>query len=135
MAIGLYVVLIITCMNIDAIILEGEFVRLEPLRMDHIPAFCEVGLDPSLWEWMANIVSNKLDIEKYVTSAIEDHARGIAADRHKYGSKIINAYACAFEVWECIRVEFKTDPKNEKSLTIYLLNCEIKEVKTGEIVC
>jgi len=36
-------------MNIEPVILEGNAVRLEPLRRDHNPALCAVGLDPELW--------------------------------------------------------------------------------------
>ncbi|MBV8204656.1 MAG: GNAT family N-acetyltransferase [Candidatus Eremiobacteraeota bacterium] len=36
-------------MSIEPVILEGNAVRLEPLRRDHHQALCAVGLDPALW--------------------------------------------------------------------------------------
>lgn len=65
-------------MKVQSVILEGEFVRLEPMRVDHLPALCKVGLDESLWELTANIVKEKADLERYVRSALADQMRGVA---------------------------------------------------------
>jgi RimJ/RimL family protein N-acetyltransferase len=65
-------------MNVEPVTLEGGFVRLEPLRFDHLPALCRVGLDESLWKWTANIVSGAEDLERYVRTALADQAAGIA---------------------------------------------------------
>ena len=65
-------------MNIEPVTLEGEFVRLEPLRFDHLPALCRVGLDESLWKWTANVVSSEGDLERYVRAALSDQAAGIS---------------------------------------------------------
>src|SRR6266566_5440996 len=35
----------------EPVVLDGRFVRLEPLTMGHVPALAEVGLDPELWRW------------------------------------------------------------------------------------
>jgi N-acetyltransferase len=138
-------------MKVEPVILEGEFVRLEPMRV------CKVGLDESLWELTANIVKDEADLESYVRSALADQMRGIAipfvtieretgtivgstrfgnidtANRKteigwtwinpRWQRTVINTEAKllmlthAFEVWKCIRVELKTDAKNEKSRT------------------
>lgn len=125
------------------------------MRVDHLPALCRVGLDPSLWELTANIVKDEGDLERYVRSALADQMLGKAvpfvtieresgtvvgstrfgnidtANRKteigwtwinpKWQRTVINTEAKllmlthAFEVWKCIRVEFKTDIKNERS--------------------
>ena len=36
-------------MKVEPVVLEGEFVRLEPMRVDHLPALVKVGLEDSLW--------------------------------------------------------------------------------------
>jgi len=65
-------------MMIEPFTLEGEFVRLEPLRFDHLPALIEIGLDESLWKWTANVVTNEADLERYVREALAMQAAGTA---------------------------------------------------------
>ncbi|MBV9216578.1 MAG: GNAT family N-acetyltransferase [Acidobacteria bacterium] len=64
--------------KVEPVTLEGKFVKLEPMRFDHFPALCDVGLEPSLWKWTANIVEKETDLEKYVRSALADRDQGIA---------------------------------------------------------
>ncbi|MEO6655970.1 MAG: GNAT family N-acetyltransferase, partial [Pyrinomonadaceae bacterium] len=63
-------------MDIEPVILEGEFVRLEPLRVDHLRALCVVGMDESIWKWTNNIVNDEIDIERYVRDALAMQAQG-----------------------------------------------------------
>lgn len=58
--------------------MEGDHVRLEPLRLDHLPALSEVGLEPSIWRWTANVVESKADIERYVRDALAMQEAGTA---------------------------------------------------------
>lgn len=142
-------------MKVEPVVLEGELVRLEPMRVDHLPALCKVGLEPSLWELTANIVKDAADLERYVRSALADQMLGkavpfvtieresatvvgstrfgnidIANRKAEIGWTWINPrwqrtgvnteakllmLSHAFEAWKCIRVELKTDVKNERS--------------------
>ena len=142
-------------MNIEPIKLTGNFVRLEPLRVDHIQALYDVGIEPSIWQWTTNVVTTRSDMEEYVVAAIADRDRGAAlpfvtvlaesgtivgstrfgnidaAHRkaeigwtwigQKWQRTAVNTEAKllmlthAFEVWKCIRVEFKTDANNVTS--------------------
>lgn len=142
-------------MKIEPVVLEGEFVRLEPLKIEHFDALCDVGLDESLWRLTANIVKKPEDLRRYVESALSDFEKGIAlpfvtmdrAQNKIVGSTrfgnidtsnrkteigwtwinpawqrtYINSEAKllmlthAFETWNCIRVELKTDVLNDKS--------------------
>lgn len=65
-------------MKIEPVVLEGNYVRLEPMRVDHLPAICKAGLEPSIWEWTANIVKDASDLEKYVRNALADQMLGVA---------------------------------------------------------
>jgi len=65
-------------MIVEPIVLEGEFVRLEPLRFDNLPALIEIGLEESLWKWTANVVTNATDLERYVRDALAMQAAGTA---------------------------------------------------------
>jgi RimJ/RimL family protein N-acetyltransferase len=135
--------------------LEGEFVRLEPLRLDHLDALAEVGLEESIWRWVPTQPQTIDDLRRYVETALDEEQRGVSlpfvtiskADSKIVGSTrfgnidmpnrkveigwtwinpqwqrtAINTEAkllmltYAFETWNCIRVELKTDALNEKS--------------------
>ncbi len=38
-------------MALEIVTLTGGHVRLEPLTLGHLCAFCEVGLDERVWQW------------------------------------------------------------------------------------
>ena len=65
-------------MNVEPVVFEGKHVRLEPMRVDHLPALCDVGLEPSLWKWTGNVVESAADIEVYVRNAMSERDRGTA---------------------------------------------------------
>jgi RimJ/RimL family protein N-acetyltransferase len=65
-------------MKIEPVVLEGKFVRLEPLKPEHFDALCEVGLDESLWRLTANVVKTPEDLKRYVEAALSDFEKGIA---------------------------------------------------------
>lgn len=142
-------------MKVEPVVLEGGHVRLEPMRVDHLPALCEVGIEESLWKWTNNVVTTDADLERYVREALTAQVLGTAvpfatverssgrivgstrfmnidaAHRRteigctwvnpKWQRTAINTEAKllmlthALEVWKCIRVELKTDAKNEVS--------------------
>jgi RimJ/RimL family protein N-acetyltransferase len=61
-------------MQLDAVTLEGRFVRLEPLALTHIDALAAVGLDPDLWKWTTTSLRTPEEMREYVQSAIDDRA-------------------------------------------------------------
>src|SRR5437667_8890626 len=65
-------------MIVEPVTLEGKFVRLEPMRVDHLPALCKAGLDAELWRWTTANIENESDMERYVRSALADQALGVA---------------------------------------------------------
>lgn len=65
-------------MNIEPVILEGEFVRLEPLRIEHLDALCEIGLDETLWRLTSNVVENSDDMRRYVKIALNDFEKKLS---------------------------------------------------------
>lgn len=142
-------------MNIRPETLEGEFVRLEPLRFEHLPDLCEIGVDESIWLWTANVIENENDMRRYIETALEEFIRKVSlpfVTIEKGSNKIVGStrfgnidvknrraeigwtwinptwqrtfinteakflmLAHAFETWNCVRVELKTDVLNEKS--------------------
>ena len=140
-------------MHIEPSVLKGSHVTLEPMSRGHVDGLSDVGLDPSVWEFMVDRVSDRRGMERFVDSALHDQAKGLALPfvtklAHKivgstrFGNidnanrrveigwtwiapawqrSIVNTeakllmLAHAFEVWKCIRVEFKTDATNLRS--------------------
>lgn len=65
-------------MKIEPVILEGEFVRLEPLRIEHFENLCEVAFDETLWLWTTNVVESKDDLRRYVETALGEAERKVS---------------------------------------------------------
>jgi RimJ/RimL family protein N-acetyltransferase len=142
-------------MKVESVILDGQFVRLEPLRFEHLEALCAVGLEKSMWTLTANVMENVGDMRHYVEIALKEFEQKTSlpfVTIEKSSNKIVGStrfgnidrknlkteigwtwinpewqrtfvnteaklmmLAHAFETWECVRVEFKTDALNEKS--------------------
>jgi RimJ/RimL family protein N-acetyltransferase len=65
-------------MKVEPVVLEGEHVRLEPLRMEHHAALREVALDPELWRWTGADVKTPEDLERYMAHALAEQDAGRA---------------------------------------------------------
>ena len=147
-------------MKIEPLTLTGRFVRLEPLRIEHLDRLCEVGLEAEIWRWSPEPITAPEAMKKYVETALDEQRRGVSLpfvtieqatgrlvgatrfgniDAQNRRTEIgwtwitpdrqrtyVNTDAKflmlshAFEVWKCIRVEFKTDALNEKSRSAIL---------------
>ena len=56
---------------LEPVTLEGRYVRLEPLTIDHVDALADVGCGPAK-------VASRDDMRRYVDVALADQARGMA---------------------------------------------------------
>jgi len=65
-------------MKIEPIILEGEFVRLEPLKPEHLDALCEVGMTDSIWFFTTNVMHTVEDMQRYISTAMDETERKIS---------------------------------------------------------
>ena len=65
-------------MKIEKIILEGEYVRLEPLEIGHHKQLCEVGLDESLWQLIPTNIKTSADMTTYIETALDECRRGVS---------------------------------------------------------
>ena len=65
-------------MKIEPVVLEGEFVRLEPLKIEHFDRLLEVGMDESLWKLTSNVVEKPSDLRRYVETALDDFEKKVA---------------------------------------------------------
>ncbi len=156
-------------MKIEPVVLEGSSVRLEPMRVDHLPALIKVGLDESIWKWTTNIVKTEADLERYVRDALAaqlvgsalpmvtiEKGSGKVVGSTRFGNidtvnrkveigwtwitpefqrTVVNSEAKllmlnhAFEVWQCVRVELKTDANNVSSRKAILRIGAVEEGK------
>jgi RimJ/RimL family protein N-acetyltransferase len=65
-------------MVIAPVILEGRYVRLEPLSMQHAAGLAEVGLDADLWTWIPTPVRTPDEMRVYVQIALGEQANASA---------------------------------------------------------
>src|SRR5262245_38020275 len=63
-------------MILEPVTLSGNAVRLEPLKMEHVPALARVGLDPELWLWQPKVLATANDMREYVQAALDQQSRG-----------------------------------------------------------
>lgn len=57
-------------------ILEGNLIRLEPLRLDHAAALWEAGRSPEIWPWMSTEFTSPASAEQFVHNALQGEAAG-----------------------------------------------------------
>ncbi|MBI4503380.1 MAG: GNAT family N-acetyltransferase [Gemmatimonadetes bacterium] len=62
----------------EVVVLEGAYVRLEPLSVGHLDGLCPVGLDERLWKWTTSQVRTRDDMRRYVETALEWQRAGTA---------------------------------------------------------
>jgi N-acetyltransferase len=56
---------------LEPIVLEGDFVRLEPMALEHHAGLSEVGLDPEIWRYTLVLVRTPEDMRSYMDSALK----------------------------------------------------------------
>ena len=142
-------------MRVEPVVLEGDRVRLEPMRRDHLDDLAEAGKHEELWRWTSNKATTRDTMSEYMEAALAGAADGnavpfVTIDKPsatlvgstRFGNidpvnrrveigwtwisptfqrTYVNSEAKylmlrhAFDVWDCVRVELKTDVLNDKS--------------------
>ena len=143
-------------MEVKPIILQGKYVRLEPMTEAHAPALAEIGVGQPFWgfmvygrmetvddmrEWVQDILARAekgTDIpfvaihidsgrlagaSRYMNIMPKDRGLEIGGTWYgpEYQRTVVNTECKylllqhAFEKLECIRVQLKTDLRNERS--------------------
>ena len=64
--------------EVKEVILEGRFVRLEPMRLSQLEALAKAGLFESVWEWTPGKVTNRDEMRGYIETALEEQIRGVS---------------------------------------------------------
>jgi RimJ/RimL family protein N-acetyltransferase len=56
---------------LQPVVLEGDFVRLEPMKLSHHAGLSAVGLDPEIWRYTLALVKTPDDMRSYMDSALQ----------------------------------------------------------------
>jgi N-acetyltransferase len=65
-------------MKIEPVVLEGEFVRLAPMTLEHLDALCEIGLAEEIWRWSPEQIVSREAMKRYVETALDEQKRGVS---------------------------------------------------------
>lgn len=63
-------------MRIESVILEGRYVRLEPLTLAHYDQLVQVGLDEDIWRWTLYVVRTPDDLRAFIEAELQRQATG-----------------------------------------------------------
>jgi RimJ/RimL family protein N-acetyltransferase len=58
------------------VVLEGSFVRLEPMTLEHHAQLTEIGLDPEIWRLTVVMIRTAEEMRSYVESALALQVEG-----------------------------------------------------------
>jgi RimJ/RimL family protein N-acetyltransferase len=58
------------------VVLEGSLVRLEPLRVDHLPDLERVAFDPPIWQWTIMGPQDAAGLRRWVETALANAEAG-----------------------------------------------------------
>ena len=61
---------------VEPIVLEGTYVRLEPLSINHVAGLTDVGLEAEIWRWMPEFPQTPGEMRALVEAAVADSANG-----------------------------------------------------------
>jgi RimJ/RimL family protein N-acetyltransferase len=61
---------------VEPVTLDGTYVRLEPLSMDHLSGLTQVGLDAEIWRWMPMFVQSPQDMRTLIEEALGEAEAG-----------------------------------------------------------
>ncbi len=67
-----------TSMVVEPVTLQGQYVRLEPLKMEHFDALWSVGQDSELWKWTAYQINTPEKMRTYIQAALDGQELGTA---------------------------------------------------------
>ena len=65
-------------MKVEPVVLEGRYVRLEPLALEHVAGLAEVGLDEDLWQWIPVPVRTPEEMTAYVETALKERSNRVS---------------------------------------------------------
>ncbi|MFP2908726.1 GNAT family N-acetyltransferase [Pyxidicoccus sp. 3LFB2] len=61
---------------VPPVVLEGQAVRLEPLRLEHAPALAAL-CEPEIFTWFSRVLRTREEVEAFISSALTEAERGL----------------------------------------------------------
>jgi len=55
---------------LEPVALDGDFVRLEPMTLEHHGGLCEIGFDPEIWRFTTVMIRTPEEMRGYMDSAL-----------------------------------------------------------------
>ena len=128
----------------EAVILENETARLEPLRLEHISALKDVAFDKTNWEYSPGGITDSVRLAQYVARALRDKLSGLAypfviydkrsgeiAGSTRYGN--ISAHDNRLEIgWTWMATKFRGSGLN-KACKFELLRFAFETMKVNRV--
>ncbi|HZI67111.1 MAG TPA: GNAT family protein [Thermoanaerobaculia bacterium] len=65
-------------MTLEPVVLQGTYVRLEPLSQHHFEDLLEVGLDPEIWRWTTERARTPEELRAWIDRALAARDTGAA---------------------------------------------------------
>ena len=65
-------------MDLTPLSLTGRHARLEPLRLEHLPALTAAGADPGIWQWYSVNGATPETMRAFVDDALDSQKKGTA---------------------------------------------------------
>ena len=62
--------------TLEPVVLEGSFVRLEPMTLEHHAQLTEIGFDPEIWRYTVSVVRTPEEMRNYMESALKAQREG-----------------------------------------------------------
>lgn len=57
--------------RLEPVVLEGSFVRLEPMTPEHHAPLSEIGLDPEIWRYTVSMIRTPEEMREYMDAALQ----------------------------------------------------------------
>ena len=67
-----------TPMVVEPVTLQGQYVRLEPLQLEHFDALWSIGQDPDLWKLAPYQINTGEKMRTYIRAALDGQELGVA---------------------------------------------------------
>lgn len=65
-------------MSVNSNIVEGKFIKLIPLELNHLDELYESGKYPQIWQYNTNNIQSKDHMKAYILKALEAKEKGVA---------------------------------------------------------
>lgn len=95
-------------MPMEPVVLEGRYVRMEPLTVDHAAALWAVSADPDLYRYKPYVLRSEDDMRRFIALAQQQHAAGLGLSlvtRLRATGEIVGSSSYLSADWPHRRVE------------------------------